>query len=930
MPASYVVGIDLGTSNSAVAFAPTASETGLQVSDFPVPQLQRPGQVAPQPLLPSCLYSPAEHELAPGSTTLPWGEQTTWITGEFARWQGARVPGRLVTSAKSWLCHPGVDRTAAILPWGAPPDVPKISPLEASTRLLRHMAHAWDDAHPNAKLSAQDVVITVPASFDEVARALTVSAAREAGIEKFTLLEEPQAAFYAFVGRHTDDLQATLAGVRLVLVVDVGGGTSDFTLIQVASGEGNVVLKRVAVGDHLLLGGDNMDAAVARLAEEKLKASGQKLTASQWSQLMQAARVSKESLLRENPPEQSAIAVASVGSRLVGGTVSTTLRRDEVLQTVVEGFFPFCASADTPKRGARLALQELGLPYATDPAITRHIAAFLGRHAEAGHSALHDGRAPEGITGLPRPDAILLNGGVFNSPVLATRVVDVVSAWWPDQPRIRLLHHDSLDLAVARGAARYGLVRRGLGKRISGGAAQSLYVGVSSKRGDDKSTAVCVIPRGTEEGEKHSIAQRTFSLTIGQPVQFPLYSTTAHRVDKAGDLIEVNESFQTLPPLHTVFKAADTKTRSLPVHLEAILTELGTLELWCVAVTGGERWRLEFDLRGSAARQQETVTESMPAGFQEARRIIDRVFGPTPQAVDLKEVKQLGSTLEQALGARESWRLPLLREIWSTLFAGAGKRRRSPVHERIFLRLLGYSLRPGFGYPLDEWRCEQTFRLFAESVNAHGDQSVWNEFWILWRRIAGGLNESHHTAIWEYLKPHLARRVPRHPPKNAARPKGIQPEGTDEMIRTAASLEHLEPSEKILFGDWIADRLKNPAKAGPGPWAWALGRLGARAPIYGSGHKTVPPDQASVWLEVLLEAGLGKIEGAAFATTQLARLTGDRMRDLDDDIRARATAALREYGAPARSIEMLETVTTLSAEEESKALGDTLPVGLRL
>ena len=321
-PANFVIGIDLGTSNCAVAFARVAEGAEAAIHDFPVPQVQRPGQVAAQPLLPSCIYLPSEHELAPGAAGLPWEASPELIVGEFARWQGSRVPGRLVASAKSWLCHNGVDRTAAILPWGAPAEVKKISPTHASALLLAHMRSAWDSAHRDAPLAAQDVVITVPASFDEVARALTVTAAKQAGLEKFTLVEEPQAAFYDFTSRHRRDLAESLAGVRLVLVVDVGGGTTDFSLIAVSVGEDGPVLKRIAVGEHLMLGGDNMDAALARRAEERLTAAGHKLNATQWTQLVQTARAAKESLLAAAATERHAIAIAGSGSRLIGGTLS--------------------------------------------------------------------------------------------------------------------------------------------------------------------------------------------------------------------------------------------------------------------------------------------------------------------------------------------------------------------------------------------------------------------------------------------------------------------------------------------------------------------------------------------------------------------------------------------------------------------------------
>jgi hypothetical protein len=515
-------------------------------------------------------------------------------------------------------------------------------------------------------------------------------------------------------------------------------------------------------------------------------------------------------------------------------------------------------------------------------------------------------------------------------------LVEVVSSWWPDAPRIPLLHHDSLDLAVARGAAAYGLVRRGLGRRIGGGAAQALYIGIEAKpeksrgEGTPPTSAVCVIPRGHEEGQTLELTSRPFTLTVGQPVQFPLFSTTADRVDRPGDVIAIDEKFHPLPPLHTLLRATHAKGKTVPVHLRSTLTELGTLELWCVSNLADERWRLEFELRGAVARKGATVTESMPESFGQVRQLVDRVYGPASQVVDAREVKKLGETLEAALGPRESWRLPLLRELWSTLFAGAKKRRRSALHERVFYRFIGYGLRPGFGYPLDEWRCAQTFTLFNENVTFHTEASVWNEFWILWRRIAGGLTEEHQRAIWQFLEPHLARRVPPTASKNAAKPKGLQPEGLDEMVRTAASLEHLALREKIILANWIAERLRTPGLPAGGPWAWSLGRIGARVPVYGSGHKTVSAEQAAEWLELLLQKDLRAIDGAPFAAVQLARVTGDRTRDLPEELRTRTAEALKAAKAPERWQQMVTELVALAAEDEARALGDTLPIGLKL
>lgn len=883
----FLIGIDLGTSNCAVAFVEPDRGSGASVIDFPIAQMRRPGESATQPLLPSCIYLPSEHE----TPSEP-------VVGEYARWHGAQVPGRLVSSAKSWLSHSGVDRTASILPWGAPPDVPKMSPVEASSRILHHMVEAWNAEHPDAPMHEQEVVITVPASFDEIARALTVEAARRAGLENFTLLEEPQAAFYDFTANHQKDLERALEGVRLVLVVDVGGGTTDFTLVEVQP-----ALRRVAVGDHLMLGGDNMDAAVARLAEERMLPAGAKLSSTQWSQLVQASRAAKEALLSKNPPDRHHISVAGEGSQLIGSSYSTQLTPGEVENAVLDGFLPRSNRDEFPKRGTRVALQEMGLPYAPDPAITRQLAGFLAAHGQT-------------------PDAILLNGGVFKSPKVAARIIEVVSSWFGAAKPLRVLVHSSLELSVARGAAYYGLTRRGMGRKIGGGAARAFYVGL------DKQRALCVIPRGHEEGETVELSGRTFHLTLGRPAQFPLFTSATEHVATSGEMLPVTDSLHPLPPIHTLLKSAESKTGQIPVHLRATLTPIGTLELWCVSNDTHEQWRLEFELRGGGSSGKETVIESMPPRFSEARTSIEKIYGgrPTPGAPITTNVKQLWRGLEQTLGPRELWGLPMLRELWGALYAGSGRRRRSADHERVYFQLVGYTLRPGFGYPLDEWRCEQTASLFGPGLQHRAEKPIWMEFWIMWRRIAGGLSESRHEEIWGYLRPHLERRLSAVRAKEASKQKGVQPEGFDEMVRLAAALEHLNPESKTELGEWIVPRLHGAAAGGP--WAWALGRLGARSPLYGSIHKTVDRDKAAEWLELLLDAHQRDVDGALFAIVQLARLTGDRTRDLDQALRTRALDAVRTAGAHESWEKLLTEVVAMEAADQARVLGDTLPVGL--
>lgn len=923
----FNIGIDLGTTNCAMAFV--EPDQSRDVQDFPVAQLLRPGEMASQPLLPSFLYIPGEHELPPGSTALPWDPAPARIAGEFARWQGARSPGRMVASAKSWLSHAAVDRMAPILPWGAAEGVARISPVDASAAFLGHLAEAWRQAHPEAPLAGQEVAITVPASFDESARSLTVSAARRAGLEKFTLIEEPQAAFYDFTAQHRASLARDLENIRLVLVVDVGGGTSDFTLVAVADGGEGPSLRRIAVGEHLMLGGDNMDAAIGRRAEEMMTARGRKVSAAQWAQLVQSSRQAKETLLTPGAASDYHLSISSEGSRLLGGTLSATITREDVEKIVLEGFLPLCAPGDRPPKESRVALRELGLPYAADAAITRHIAAFLSAHAAAAWAAL--GREP--LPGaLPRPDGILLNGGVFKSQPLAGRLVEAISSWWPGEPPVPLLEHSSLDLAVARGAAYYGLVRRGLGRRISGGAAHALYVGLEEGAGA-VTRALCVIPRGQEESEIVELRGRDFFLQLGKPVRFPLYSTTADKLDKAGDVVALAEDLRALPAIHTLL-AAPGKPRALPVHLRAMLTEIGTLELWCVSNESSERWRLEFELRGNvSANGPATVTESMPGSFGEARVWVEKIYGTKPPAaiplkgVPPRDVKQLWTSLERTLGPRGDWGLPVLRELWSALFSGAGKRRRSADHERIFLQLLGYTLRPGWGYPLDDWRGEQSASLFPPLVEFHKEKQNWAEFWILWRRIAGGLSADKQCEIFEYIEPHLRARVPLKA-KPQPKAKGIQPEGIEEMTRLAASLEHLEKDARSWLAGLLAARLEQ-APSG-GPWIWALGRLAARVPMYGSIHRVLAPETAAFCAELLLRPEVLQLEGALFSLAQTTRLTGDRERDVDEGLRERVIAALKQSRAPEAWVRMVSEQAALEIADEARALGDTLPVGLRL
>jgi molecular chaperone DnaK (HSP70) len=582
----YIVGLDLGTTNSALAYVDTQAGESPPIETFPVPQLLAPGQVGERPTLPSYLYVLGPSELPPAAVALPWDEKPASFAGELARARGAEVPARLVASAKSWLSHPGIDRTAPVLPWGAGEDVQKLSPVSASARYLGHLAGAWNAAHPDAPLGKQDVLITVPASFDAVARELTMEAARHAGLQQVTLLEEPQAAFYSWLARSGDAWRKQLGVGDVVLVADIGGGTTDFTLIAVAEQAGDLTLERVAVGDHILLGGDNMDLALAYGLQQKLAAKGHKLDAWQLRSLTLACRAAKEQLLADARLQKAPVAVLGRGSKVIGGTIKTELERAEVEAALVDGFFPRVAPDARAVRGRATGLRELGLPYAADPGVTRHLAEFVGRHGR-------------------RPTAILYNGGVMKGVALRARLGDVVRSWSGDA--LKELGGTDLDLAVAHGAAYYGLVRRGKGVRIRGGTARSYYIGVETAMPAVPGMrpplkAVCVVPFGQEEGTELDIPEHEFGLVVGEPAEFRFLGSSVRKKDRPGEVIDDwGEDIEELAPVDAVLPAdAGDAGQIVPVKLRAHVTAVGTLELWCVA-RDDRRWKLEYNVREQPA-----------------------------------------------------------------------------------------------------------------------------------------------------------------------------------------------------------------------------------------------------------------------------------------------------------------------------------------
>jgi hypothetical protein len=606
----FIVGIDLGTTNSALAWFDTAApEDEARITVEAVPQLTNPNEVEERTLLPSFLYVPGEMDFPKGALALPWEREPQLFAGELARKRGAENPSRLVASAKSWLSYGAVDRASAILPWGAPDEVRKLSPVEASAEYLRHLRQAWDTRvnakkNPELALSAQQVLLTVPASFDEEARELTLRAAEAAGLMRVTLLEEPQAAFYAWIDAQGEAWRKRVRVGDLILVCDVGGGTTDFSLITVSEEEGALTLKRVAVGEHILLGGDNMDLALARLLQQRLEEDGHRVDTWQLQGLWHQCRLAKERLFAEPKSQKQPVTLLGKGSKLVGGTVKTELRREDLERVLADGFFPEVGRDDSPARQRRIGFQELGLPYAADPAVTKHLARFLSQQASGEEADL----IRRGPSGFACPTHVLFNGGVMKAGVLRERVVAVLDSWlraegFEPLGERGVLEAPDLDHAVARGAAYYGRAKRGRGVRIRSGAPRTYYIGVESAMPAVPGLpaplkALCVVPFGMEEGTEAAIPGREFGLVVGEPAEFRFLSSTVRKGDEVGSLVEDwGDEIEESSPLEVTLKVDGKDDTVMPVRLETRVTEVGTLEVWCVSRDGSERWKLEFNIR---------------------------------------------------------------------------------------------------------------------------------------------------------------------------------------------------------------------------------------------------------------------------------------------------------------------------------------------
>ena len=889
------VGIDLGTTNSALAYIDPQEAAD---ADFPpihilsVEQQVDANRTASLRTLPSFLYLSEPP-----------------IVGAYAREQGALVPTQTVHSAKSWLSNSEADRTAKLLPWDAQEEGRVLSPVEASTRYLAYLSNAWQHAKGTA-LPQQNTVLTVPASFDEEARELTVAAARDAGIENITLLEEPAAAFYAWIAGHLSRSNKELFDGQTVLICDVGGGTSDFTLVRVNREGDRVEFTRTNVGRHLLLGGDNLDLTISWLAESKL---GKTLSLRQRSALRRQCSAAKESLLSEGGSSSVDITITGAGSSLIGGTLKTSITRDEVLELALGGFLPPCQLSDKPQQEKQSVFRELGLPYVSDPAITRHLADFLQNSPAVEH----------GI------DAILFNGGFFIPSVFRDRVRDVVEHWFGRKPVI--FENADLDLAVAIGAAYYSYVRAsGSGVLVRGGLPRAYFIGLQ----DSGSTAlqtVCLMPRGTEEGQEIKLQQPELELLTNTPVAFRLYSSLSRTDDAAGDVVAFSPSGDLLDPasdprlhapLRAVIRFGKGGERRVPVTLGARLSEVGTLETWAESKISEHRWRLQFQLRKNAENPEpsaalSTVRSGAVVSGEaqtQAESLLEGVFSKPPSGLP---PEQLPARLEQVFGlGRLSWPLPAIRALADKLLTLSDGRRKNAPHEVRWLNLTGFCLRPGFGFPGDEYRIEQARRIYAAGLTFGNQVQNQVDWWIFCGRIAAGLNRNQQGDIYQRISPLLLPKGKRNTRVNQSLYR--------EMWRTAASLELLPQQTKAQLGDTLLDTVKRGEMVQAG--VWCLSRLGARKLFNGPINLVIAPSVASRWIEAMLR--LPHTPALLEAVTHIAQQTGDSARDLPPVTLDSVRRACESSSQASNLLRELAGETDPAAT--SRVFGEELPAGLVL
>ena len=926
-PPKFTIGVDLGTSNSVLAYSSLSDDKGSGV--LAISQWDTPSTVVDSVTVPSFLYLPEDavaaqiRDRGPGSGA--------WVIGRLARRKTSETPGRVVQSAKSWLCQHAADRTASFLPWlsDTVAERDKISPVTALALILAHLRAAWNDRFagqgPGFEFDAQDITITVPASFDAAAQGLTLLAAQQAGFpDHVRLLEEPQAAFYAWLEQKARGVDPWAGlpdpGVqRHILVIDIGGGTSDFSLFELgqrqelgrSEGQGAPGIKRVAVSDHILLGGDNIDLAIAHLTETRLAAGEAGLSAAQWDHLIAQCRSLKERALgggAASPEETFTVSVPGRGSGIFANTLSATFTRAELENMILAGFFPECLSTDRPERSSG-AVREWGLPYASDSAITRHLAEFLRDR--------------------PAVDAVLFNGGSLLAPQLRERLRAQIGLW-QDGRLPQTLENVELDLAVARGATYSGkLLRQGAG-RIEAGAARAVFVEAHRDNEAAPRPLICILPHGAPAGELIELSNLDLHLRVNTPVRFQVYTSTRHEETKAGDVVELTqEEFHALPPLETVATApqAARGDSTIPVVLNARINELGLLQLSCRSLDAQtpQSWPLEFNLRpqergaapvAPAARETQAEPDVPPAALAEAEQRIGAAFTAPLGKREKLTAPWVIESLEQILGRSKSdWNATLLRDLWSSLAASQNVRALSVEHEETWLILAGFLLRPGFGLAMDEIRLDQLWRICDEGLRFPGKRTKLQEY-VLWRRVAGGLSQERQEALLTSEKIFERKNVPA------------------ELIRMVGAFERIGQDLKRELVERFIETVVALAseKKHCAPYLAALGFLLTRTPFYAGPETIAPPALVEKAYEAFRRFDWKDAEFTEVQTLFLraARAVDDRRLDLPSSLRSKIADKLEKCGIASSKTDRLRKVEPIQRAERLSFYGEAVPPGLIL
>lgn len=898
---AYRVGIDLGTTNCVVSYVPVAEHSNANAPALlPIPQVMADGSVQEFTYLPSAIYVLASDEIGKIDPVLPWRHHDKErIVGAGALALGQRRAGQLIQSAKSWLSHRQVDRRSAILPW-ASESPKKLSPLEASKILLLYIKQSWNHRFADAPLESQSIALTLPASFDEEARALTLEAAKLAGLNDLYLLEEPQAACYHYISN--DEKLAALINKKMLLVVDIGGGTSDFSLVAIQPTSAmarSISLKRIAVGEHLLLGGDNLDQALAFQLDPKQISA---LSATRLAALVQQTRQAKETLLGKDAPESLSITVLGGGSRLIGGSQKFDVSRETLLEQIRSGFFPL-VNQDEKVQKSDYAMHTLGLPYESDPAFTRHLAAFLQQHKAV----------IEAATGSTMPDAVLFNGGLFNSPVLKARLIEQLNTW-SSEP-ILACSADEPNDAVAKGAAMYLNALAGESTRIESGVAHSLYLKVG------KDQFVAILPKGTLKGEKIRLEQEFF-VTLGQQVQFPLYRSDDH-IDCVVGEVRDQEGLHYISTLMTELDGS-IDSQETAVTLAVQMTEVGVLQVVLNANNQKDQWRLDFSTQVSSSQESEQADDSglLHANMGQAEEHLAKCFSSAGQKQNPDLVKSLKQDLDQLLGNRDDWNLATSRRLVDKLLSLKSGRTKSAQHERQWLQLMGYCLRPGFGATDDLARVQQVVNV--TKAGAQFDTApVWGQYWTLYRRIAGGLTIEQQTHLFKQFSQYYSPTGQRSRDKM----KALTTKSSDDLIRLVGALEGLSNEDKVTTIDWLLKRLQKTSE--PDTAWWTIGRIASRHLLSGKQEQRIAEEKLFPILEVTLKEDWKKRKQAGLAAVLMSQVSVGESDKLSV-LRRKVANKLKKDKCPAQWLERLESQIEINSDELNALVGESLPIGLRL